>query len=143
MSYTNQMDYQLLDRQFIRDILMQLAGSPVATDRAQHLQALKALCESDLERQWLDFLEKRNLRLPDAGQELVESCSTRPDFLYREQMVAVYIDGPQHDLPDVAAHDREVESRLEDQGYTVIRFGYKDDWPSIAERYGYILGRSE
>lgn len=129
MSSTNQMDHQVLDRQLIRDILMQLAGntlaiSPVATDRARHLQALKALCESDLERQWLDFLEERNLRLPDAGQELVESCSTRPDFLYREQMVAVYIDGPKHDLPDVAARDREVESRLEDQGYTVIRFGY-------------------
>ena len=145
MSYTNQMDHKLLDRQLIRDILMQLAGctlaiSPVATDRTQHLQALKALCESDLERQWLDFLEERNLRLPDAGQELVESCSTRPDFLYCEQMVAVYIDGPKHDLPDVAAHDREVESRLEDQGYTVIRFGYRDDWQTIPAQYTYVFG---
>jgi len=129
--------------------LMQIAGStlatsPVAADRARHLQALKALCESDLERQWLDFLEERNLHLPHAAQELVESCSTRPDFLYREQRVAVYIDGPKHDLPDVAAHDREVESQLEDQGYTVIRFGYVErEWPGICNENGYAFGAVE
>ena len=110
MSYRNQRDHELLDRQLVRDTLLELANStvkvsPVAEDRAEHLRRLKALCESDLEREWLDFLEKHNLRLPDTAQRLIEACSTRADFVYSHQAVAIYLDGPDHDQPDVAAKD--------------------------------------
>jgi ATP-dependent helicase YprA (DUF1998 family)/very-short-patch-repair endonuclease len=149
MSYTNQMDHQLLDRQLIRDLLLQLAGStlkasPGPMDRAEHLRVLKALCDSDLEREWLDFLEEHNLRLPDAAQELVEACGTRPDFLYREHQVAIYIDGPAHDQPDIAAEDREIADRLVDKGYSVIRFTYRrDEWLEECARHSYLLGQIE
>ena len=146
MSYYNQRDHQLLDRTLLRDMLMNLRTasveiSPTTLPRAEHLQRLRSLCESDLERDWLDFLEAHQLRLPDVAQELVSSCSTRPDFLYRQDYVAVYIDGPAHDHADVAQRDAETDSKLDDQGYTVIRFDYrKDAWPEIVRRHEHPFG---
>jgi very-short-patch-repair endonuclease len=146
MSYYNQMDHELLDRQLVRDLLLELAGStleasPVGVDRAEHLRQLKALCESELEREWLDFLEENNLRLPDAAQQLIESCQTRADFVYNDQSVAIYVDGPDHDQPDVAAKDVQITDCLMDQGYTVIRFGYRRDrWTAICAEHSYIFG---
>ncbi len=144
MSYTNQTDHKLLDRKLIRDLLMQLANStlkasPVATSRVEHLRRLKALCESDLEREWLDFLEAHNLRLPDAAQKLIEACNTRPDFLYSDQGVAIFIDGPDHDLPDVAARDQQVAECLENTGYTVVRFAYTRNWEPTCDKHRYLF----
>ena len=145
MSYSNQMDHQLLDRHVIRDLLLLLAkgtlkASPVAVERGEHLRTLKALCESDLERKWLDFLEAHNLRLPDLAQQLLEPCHTRPDFAYTGQTVAIYVDGPDHDRPDIGARDREVTDCLMDLGYTVIRFGYKADWEMMCQEHRYLFG---
>ena len=148
MSYTNQMDHELLDRQLIRDVLLGLANStlkasPGPATREEHLRALTALCESDLERDWLDFLETHNLRLPDVAQRPIEPCHTRPDFLYSDQTVAVYVDGPAHDQPDVAARDAEVADCLMNLGYTVIRFGYrKERWEGICAEHAYVFGGS-
>ena len=128
------------------DVLLDLAGatlkvSPGPVTREEHLRALRALCESDLEREWLDFLEAHILRLPDAAQKLIEPCQTRPDFLYGDRTVAVYIDGPDHDQPDIAARDAQITDCLMDLGYTVIRFGYqKENWADICARYTYVLG---
>ncbi len=89
MSYTNQRDHEYLDRALIRDLLLALAkstvkGSPTALSRTEQLARLKALCDSDLERKWLDFLEANNLRLPDAAQMLIEFLrDARGLLLYR------------------------------------------------------------
>ena len=146
MSYINQTDHRLLDRRLVRDLLWDLAhhgiveSSPVGADRAEHLQQLKALCDSDLEREWLDYVEERRLRLPDTAQVLIEACHTRVDFLYREQRVAVYVDGPQHDFPDVTAKDHKADECLEDQGITSVRFTYrKETWGALCDRYGYCF----
>ena len=146
MSYANQMDHALLDRHLIRDLLLQLAGStvkasPVAADRAEHLRNLKALCESDLEREWLDFLEERNLHLPDGAQQLIEACDTRPDFVYRDKNVAIFVNGPVHDQPDVATKDVQITECLMDRGYTVIQIGYRQhDWTEIIAKHTYVFG---
>jgi hypothetical protein len=147
MSYTNQMDHELLDRQLIRGALLQLANStlkasPGPATREEHLRALTALCESDLEHDWLDFLEAHNLRLPDVAQRHIEPCHTRPDFLYSDHSVAVYVDGPAHDQPDVAARDAEATDCLMDLGYTVIRFGYREEqWPAICTEHAYVFSK--
>lgn len=146
MSYTNQMDHQLLDRQLIRDLLLQISSSslrisPGEVDRTEHLRQLKTLCESDLERDWLDFLEAHDLRLPDAAQKLIEACHTRADFFYNDQGVAIYLDGPHHDQPDVAARDAEVTECLVDMGCTVIRFGYEQQqWPQTITESSHVFG---
>ena len=87
MSYYNQREHRLLDRQKIRDILLeftqaQVVTSPVEKTRGDHLQALLRQAGSDLERQWLKYLDDHKYRLPTNAQVFIEACQTRPDFLY-------------------------------------------------------------
>lgn len=146
LSYTNQRDHAILDRQAIRAVLLDLTQSrvdaaPAARSRADHLDALLRQAGSDLERQWLRFLAERGLRLPSHAQSLIADCQTRPDFVYRDEQVAVYIDGPHHLFPERAARDAAQQACLEDMGYTVIRFGHTDDWDAIITQYPYVFGR--
>ena len=115
----------------------------MAAPRDEHIAQLKARCDSDFEREWLDFLETHNLRLPDAAQRRLEEDRTKPDFLYTNQGVAVFIDGIHHKYKDVQAHDRQVTALLEDAGYTVIRFGLHDSWPEIVQRNTWLFGALE
>jgi len=146
MSYTNQMDHALLDRQCIKELLLDLVGStlkasPVAASRQAHLEKLKALCESDLEKKWLDFLEEHNLPLPDAAQRLIETCDTRVDFYYHDPSVAIFIDGTKHDHADVAYKDEVIaDCLMMDLGLTVIRFRYDEDWKTICANNAYLFG---
>ena len=80
---------------------------------------LKASAGSGLEKQWLEFLWDRDLRLPSNAQKLLPECGTRPDFLYEDRYVAVYIDGPVHDQDDVALKDADKGCRFE-----LKRLGY-------------------
>ena len=145
MSYQNQRYHSLLDRQLVRDVLIEMikakvVTSPGAKPRAEHLADLMKLTDSKLEKDWLQFLQERNLHLPTHAQVLIEECSTRPDFLYKPEQVAIYIDGPVHDDPATAVGDAKVAAALEDYGYTVVRFRYDDDWPKIVEKWPYVFG---
>ena len=146
MSYYNQGDHRLLDRKQIRDLLRQLAlanvsASPVAALRADHLQALLNLCDSDLERQWLKYLDQHGYRLPSKAQALIETCRTRPDFLYEDSLATVYVDGAHHQYPDRRERDQLNAECMEDLGYTVIRFGVMDDWAAILALYPSVFGQ--
>lgn len=133
MSYSNQPDHRMLDRQLVRDVLQRLAAatvlaSPTGTPRAEHLSRLEAPCESSLEREWLHAVEDAGHRLPSRAQALIEACHTRPDFIYDEQFTVIYVDGPHHQFPDRPQRDRERQTCLEDTGYTVLRFGDRSGW---------------
>lgn len=146
MTYYNQRHHRLLDRHPLRDPLMELAlaevhSSPVAASRNDHLEQLMRLAGSELERDWLRFLEANQYRLPSRAQCLVERCNTRPDFLYEQFQTAVYVDGPHHEFPDRQARDRIQEEDMLDYGYTVIRFDYKDNWAEIVANYPGIFGK--
>lgn len=145
LSYSNQREHPLLDRQRIVNILAALAqsevmGSPTASTREAHLGMLMRLAGSDLEREWLDFLDIKGYRLPDDAQVLFEGCQTRPDFTYSNDFAVIYVDGSPHDYPHRQARDAEQTSCMEDMGYTVIRFGYRDDWDAIVAQYPYVFG---
>lgn len=145
MSYANQMDHRMLDRQLLPDLLLQYAGAqvrsgPAMTPRAEHLERLMNLAGSELERQWLRYLDERNYRLPSEAQLLIPECGTRPDFFYQDHLVAVYIDGPHHAYPERAARDREQTDALMDLGYTVVRFGLAEDWESVLAAYPNVFG---
>ena len=146
MSYANQGDHRILDRQTLPDYLQRLQAaeiqvSPGQGPRPDRLETLLHLCGSDLERTWLQFLEERNLRLPTFAQKLFADCSTRPDFMYEENQTAVYIDGPPHDYPERAKRDKVKADCMEDLGYRVIRFSHRDDWEAIIRRYPAVFGR--
>jgi len=149
MSYFNQMDHQLLDRKLVLTPLYELANAtvditPTRLARGDYLTQLKAQCDSDLEREWLDFLNARNLRLPDSAQRLIEQCNTRCDFYYHDKAVVIYVDGAPHDHSDVAAADREITDCLQlDLGLTVLRFRYdeREQWERIVKNHDYLFGK--
>jgi very-short-patch-repair endonuclease len=146
MSYGNQPDHKLLDRQIIRETLLAFANATVEVSsapstRAEHLAELKTKCESTLETEWLNYLEAKALRLPTAAQKYFPACETRPDFMYEDQFkAAIYVDGPPHDYPERQTRDHQQESMMEDKGFVVIRFRYYDDWDKIVAQYPSLFG---
>ena len=146
MNYYNQREHLLLDRQAIRDELLNLAqahvvAGPTEQPRPVHLEQLLRLAGSDLERSWLRLLEQHGLRLPSHAQHLIELCGTRPDFYYQDYQVAIYIDGHYHDYAERRRRDEEYTDCLEDLGYTVIRFAQDENWGEKIARYPHIFGR--
>ena len=82
MSYANQLDHKLLDRMpsatcswTWRRAWCTPARCPSRLEG--HLGYLKALCDSELERSWLDFLAEHDLRCRPA-QTLIEACGPGP-----------------------------------------------------------------
>ncbi|MEW5979782.1 MAG: DEAD/DEAH box helicase [Acidobacteriota bacterium] len=147
LSYFNQPDHELLDRHGIKDLLQQIMvgtmePSPVEVPRAEHLLQLKSLCDSNLERQFLDFLDQHNLRLPERGQHYYQQFGTRPDFSYTgENPAFIYVDGPPHDNPERQNRDTAQTATLRAEGITVIRFHHAADWSSVVSRYPSVFGR--
>lgn len=133
MSYYNQREHSILDRHEIKEILLNLKSgthhiSPGPKTREDHANTLMNLCDSSLEKEWLEMLQRNNLHLPPQSQVLIKECSTRVDFMY--EYLAIYIDGPVHDEPKTKADDKVKREALEDMGYTVISFRYdeKKNW---------------
>jgi very-short-patch-repair endonuclease len=118
-----------------------VAVSPATTTRSEHMEQMLRLAGSDLEIAWLRYLDERGCRLPSKAQELFEACGTRPDFSYSEYHAVVYIDGPHHQYPERKARDAAQTERMEDLGFTVIRFGHLDDWGEVLARYPHVFGR--
>lgn len=145
MSYTNQHDHERLDRTMVKDWFAMLShadleSAPGPKPRGDHLAELLSQCESELEKKWLRFLQEHGYNLPTCAQKYIEEAGTRPDFVYEDFPVAVYVDGPMHEYPDRAERDRKQEYALETLGYTIIRFGHDDAWTEIAGRYKSVFG---
>jgi hypothetical protein len=148
MSYMNQPDHPRLDRQRVKPLLMDLARARVETSpgpktRAEHLAELKHLCDSDLERQWLDFLEERHLELPDKAQLYYEPCKTRPDFAYVRDKTAIYVDGPHHEYAHRKERDATQAACMEDLGWTVVRFEAGGQWAEVVKKWPSVFGTAK
>ena len=148
LSYSNQFDHASIDRQSIRDFLLRLAKSAVKRSSASETpedqyERLRSACESGLEKQWLEFVEKHRFRLPTHAQRRDPLVGSRPDFTYDlpGSHVAIYVDGPVHDFPERAARDAEIRERMEDNGWLVIRFHHAEEWQEVAQRYPSVFGR--
>ena len=147
LSYGNQREHDILDRKTIVEWLLRLAGAVVKRTVGggspdERLTQLLAQCESDLERKWLQQVAAAGMRLPDQAQHYIAACETRPDFIYERNgiYVAVYIDGPHHDYPERQARDRDHTERMENEGYSVIRFGYLEDWDAKLSKHRFVFG---
>ncbi len=148
MSYTNQRDHPLLNRHQARDWLLALADatteqSSTYRPRPEHFESLARAAESELERAWLAALSREGFNAPTRGQALIAEANARPDFLYDDTYVAVFIDGPVHEHADVAARDAAAQARLEDLGYYVLRFPADPrTWPAIFAANPGVFGRT-
>jgi very-short-patch-repair endonuclease len=98
------------------------------------------LTDSGLERRWIHLVDRLGLRLPSTSQKNVDDCYVRPDFLYEDEGVAIFVDGPPHDTPEQQAKDAEQRECLEDLGYHVLRFHHQGDWEEILRCNPSIFG---
>jgi very-short-patch-repair endonuclease len=145
LSYSNQRDHNLLVRHSIRELLLDLKSSTVIYSPSQdtfavHLEKLKEKCDSNLEKDWLDFLVANGLNLPTSAQKYFERAQTRPDFQFEQHKLMIYVDGPIHDFPDRQNRDAEKTALLDDLDYTVIRFNHKDDWLARTASFPHVFG---
>lgn len=84
--------------------------------------------DSTLEQDVLDLIIDAALPIPVA-QHVVDAPGGRQfriDFAYVSARLAIEVDGPHHELPDVEDHDRWRQSILESLGWEVLRFKEED-----------------
>jgi very-short-patch-repair endonuclease len=149
LSYYNQPDHELIDRcdeQVLRLLcsLTQADGRKGTEGRTfeEQFRELRRLSGSSLEHAWLEAVRERDYRLPDRAQPLISEHGTRADFTYAHAQALIYIDGPHHALDAQKHLDARITERLEDAGYTVIRFGIDQaSWPGVFERYPDVFGK--
>lgn len=148
LSYANQLDHALIDRHQANELLASLAVSATMAGgggqpRQVTLTNLKARCDSQLERAFLDWLDGNGLRLPDRAQVDVGAAEARPDFVYDlpSGPVAVFVDGPAHDGPAQRTRDADAADRLLDGGWDVVRVAHDADWAAVVSTRPAVFGR--
>jgi superfamily II DNA/RNA helicase/very-short-patch-repair endonuclease len=148
LSYYNQPDHELLDRK-LSDVTVLLCSLTSASleigqnnaNGEDQMATLREQSASSLEQTWLDFIEHHQLRKPDLAQHYLEAQQTRPDFIYKDALALIYVDGPHHEQPGQRSFDHNLTRELTDVGFTVIRFTRDTSgWPKIVRRYPDIFG---
>ena len=151
LSYYNQLDHGWIDRQHeeLKALLCRLARGERKSVEAR-LSADDSYAElmnastSSLEKEWLAHLKRNDFHLPDRAQPYLEAFKTRPDFAYTSHQTLIYIDGPHHDDRAQRSLDADVTRRLEDAGFTVIRFGkVRSSWQRTVDEYAWIFGQGK
>ena len=148
LGYYNQPDHSLIDRrdEEMLDLLCRLARGErkslsMPSAGGDTAAELRAFSGSSLEKAWLTFVNLGGYRRPDRVQPYLEEFGTRPDFAYSGHQTLVFIDGPHHDWKRRRRADAEVTRRLEDAGYTVVRFGKdRTTWERVLRDYAWVFG---
>jgi hypothetical protein len=147
LSYANQYDHGSIDRHTIVPILQQLMAAAVLSGadgktRQDHHAWLDKLSDSSLEKKFIEWLDAHGYRLPDDAQVTVDLADARPDFIYRPENgeVAVFVDGPPHDTRRQQNRDDQATERLEDLGWSVLRFRHDEDWARTVQSNQWVFG---
>ena len=151
LSYYNQPEHEYIDRRDDRVVRLLCRLSEAEARKGsegrtfeQQFEELMRLSGSPLEKAFLLMLCDGGYRLPDRAQPLIEAHGTRADFGYPHAQALVYIDGPHHEQERQSRLDESITERLEDAGYTVIRFGTdRSAWRAILARYPDVFGIGE
>lgn len=148
LSYYNQTEHSEIDRRDKVMLNLLLALSKSESEAVEHpltegdsLDELVNASGSSLENIWLKHIRNKGHNLPDRAQPYLEDLKTRADFAYTNHQVLVYIDGPHHEEETRRAIDASTTQRLENSGYTVIRFpGDRTSWDRIINEYSWVFG---
>jgi hypothetical protein len=151
LSYYNQPHHDEIDRRdpAVLDFLCRLARASTrrledVSSPAGSYEALVNGAISSLEKAWLEQVRSGGYRLPDRSNPYLVEYGTSPDFAYDELQTLVYIDGPHHDADARKQLDAQITKRLEDAGYTVVRFpADRSRWPAIIKDYAWVFGAGD
>jgi hypothetical protein len=145
LSYYNQRHHEEIDRFLIQDALKKLDACTfeIQTNASfdtyeQQYESIRSRIDptSSTEREFVDYLYRNNLRLPDQTQKRVDGIYVQPDFFY-EPDVWVFCDGTPHDNPEVKRNDKEKRQAIRNRGDDVFVYYYRDN---LADK---IAGRSD
>lgn len=141
LSYYNQPDHSSVDRK--DEAMVELLCRLTHAER-KSLGAFDELTNastSSLEKAWIDFLRENEYRLPDRVQPYLEEYGTRPDFAYANHQTLIYVDGPHHRGNTQKILDARITRRLEDAGFTVVRFpADQASWVGMVGDYAWVFG---
>ncbi|MFF4024042.1 DEAD/DEAH box helicase [Nocardia elegans] len=140
LSYGNQSEHELIDRHAVRDLLLELCAAAAQPendggDRAAQIEALRALLRSPAEHKLLDLLVEHDLALPSMVHQPIAGADITPDlgFIGSGAGLAVFVD-------ESADADPELEDRLIDVGWSMVRLSTGDDWLARLREHAYVLG---
>ena len=145
LSYSNQLDHPQIDRrdEEVIDLLCRLtrAKRKASGGAADSMHELANASNSSLERAWLECMKANGYRLPDRAQPYLDAYRTRPDFAYSGSQTLIYVDGPHHQKVARKTADAAIDRRLQDAGYTVVRFpADRSSWDRIVRDYAWVFG---
>ena len=97
-------------------------------EQLERYYGMEGIPESTLEQEALDLMVDAGLPLPVAQHPIdaVGIPRFRIDFAYPAECIAIEIDGPHHELPEVEDYDRWRQGILERLGWKVLRFKEED-----------------
>jgi hypothetical protein len=139
LTFYNQRDHEDLDRTLVLPFLEEMSTLDIETDHADtstRLDDLKAQCQSDFERDVLDAIADRGLRLPDAAQKTLTDNGTpiaEADFYY-EPRVVVFVDGSPHYKDYVQSADQRKRRQLKAAGFRIEVVTSADDLRSLERK---------
>lgn len=134
LSYYNQPYHDVINRFSIKDALekLRICNVEIITNQNQmnyedqYQSLLKKIDKnSSTELEFIKYLYKNGLRLPDDAQKYTDNIYSQPDFFYTPD-VHVFCDGTPHDEPAVKAHDKELRDAIRNRGEQVFVYYYKD-----------------
>ncbi|MEH2387300.1 MAG: Zn-binding domain-containing protein [Nostoc sp.] len=134
LSYRNQFDHALINRYLIKPLLDELEKSTVQIEGISRDEQYQQLLQqtdpnSEFERVVLEEIYQRGYKLPDAAQELIPEANCKPDFLYKEDGIAVFCDGSVHDSPDKRQQDQIERDNLKyNTSYHILVLRHDEDW---------------
>jgi hypothetical protein len=120
LSYYNQRDHKVIDRHLIETALDKLALCVIEVHTSnkfrdyeeQYQYMLRNLDpNSSTEKEFIEFLYGRGLRLPDEAQNRLDGIYCQPDFYY-EPRIWVFCDGSPHDEPEIMRRCRTVTADM-------------------------------
>lgn len=97
-------------------------------EQLERYYGLEGIPDSTLEQDALDLMIDAGLPMPVAQHpiEMAGLPRFRIDFAYVPELIAIEIDGPHHELPEVEDYDRWRQAVLEGLGWEVLRFKEED-----------------
>ena len=101
-----------------------------------------SMCDSDLERTWLNNLFEQGLRLPDYAQYSVDEAKLGLILSFDEK-VAIHIDGAPHDSEQQQLVDDQRRAELERFGWTNMVFHHSEaveGWNEIIHFNAWLFG---
>lgn len=150
LSYYNQRYHDRIDRHYIKEQLEKLMncnfdhrGKSTFGSYEEQYEFLKKHLDpnSSTELEFINYLRKHDLKLPDYAQYDIPDIYVKPDFYYKDENAVIFCDGTPHDNPEIKRQDQAKRDALINKGYDVIVYYYKDSLDELVKKRNDVFKR--